>query len=256
MKILMIGDVVGACGRRILSQKLWNLRRTMGIDMVVVNGENASNGNGLLPEDADALFAAGADVITSGNHIWQRREIYDYLDDEANILRPANYPSQSPGNGFCVFHTGSAKVLVINVMGNVFMDALADPFDTVDSILLKQDDVDLVLVDIHAEATSEKRAMGYYLDGRVTAVFGTHTHVQTNDAQILPKGTGYLTDLGMTGAIDSVLGVEKEIILKKFREKLPLRFVQADGEAEIQGLFMEADETTGKALSVECLRIS
>lgn len=256
MRILAIGDVVGPCGRSLLERKLWNIRKTMGIDMVVANGENASSGNGLLPGDADALFLSGVDVITSGNHIWNRREIYAYLDEKPHVIRPANYPERSPGAGYCLFDTGAARVLVINLLGNVFIGALDDPFDTADAILAKGIEADVILVDIHAEATSEKKALACYLDGRVSAVFGTHTHVQTNDAQILAGGTGYLTDLGMTGATDSILGVKKEIVIEKFRSRLPVRFQQAEGEAEIQGLLLDVNEKTGTCRSAEVLRLS
>lgn len=250
MRIFCIGDVAGPCGRKFIEQHLWNLRREYGIDMVICNGENVSSGNGILPCDADALFQAGCDVLTTGNHVFQRREIYDYLDDHRYIVRPANYPAACPGQGYCFFETGTARVAVINLMGTMYLEALDSPFERIDQIL-EGIRADLIFVDFHAEATSEKKAMGYYLDGRVTAVFGTHTHVQTADERILEGGTGYITDLGMTGAYTSVLGIKKEIIIKKFCTKMPQRFFQEEGECELCGIILTVDEKTGKTDNIE-----
>lgn len=250
MKILCIGDVVGPCGRKFLERKLWNLRREWHIDMVVCNGENVSSGNGILPCDADALFDAGCDVLTTGNHVFQRREIYDYLDDRREMIRPANYPAACPGQGYCYYDTPTARVAVLNLMGTVYLEPLESPFDRADQILegLR---ADVILVDFHAEATSEKKALGYYLDGRVTAVFGTHTHVQTADERVLERGTGYITDLGMTGAYSSVLGIKTEIIVEKFRTHMPNRFFQAEGECEMCGIILTIDEKSGKTDTIE-----
>ncbi|MEG1991455.1 MAG: TIGR00282 family metallophosphoesterase [Christensenella sp.] len=249
MKILVIGDVVGPCGRKFLEKHLWRLRKEFSADMTVVNGENMSSGNGILPCDADALFDAGADVITTGNHVFQRREIYDYLDDKKYIIRPANYPACCPGRGYCTYETAGASVAVINIMGNMYLEPLESPFDRIDAIL-EGTRADVVLVDFHAEATSEKKALGYYLDGRVAALFGTHTHVQTADERILPGGTGYITDLGMTGAYSSVLGIKTDIIIEKFRTCMPQRFFQEDADCEMCGIILDIDESCGKTREI------
>lgn len=256
MKVLCIGDVVSGIGCRFLREKLPALKRTMGIDIVVCNGENSADGNGVLPVSADYLFSSGVDVITLGNHAFRRKEIYPYLDDNNYIVRPANFPrSTTPGRGYCVLDCGRYTLAVINLIGNVFNQAPVDcPFYTVDSIL-SEIEADIIIVDIHAEATSEKRSLGFYLDGRVSAVFGTHTHVLTADAQVLPNGTGYVTDAGMTGPIQSVLGVKPEITVKSFRDKLPVRFETLDDECMMDCVLFEIDEKTSKAVSAEAMSI-
>lgn len=256
MKILCIGDVVGKIGCEFLRSKLSGIKRYYGVDLVICNGENSADGNGITPVSADFLFDSGVDVITLGNHSFRRREIYEYLEDKPYIIRPANFPdSTTPGVGHCVVDMGRYQVTVINVMGTMFMDSQLDsPFDTVDRIL-KNTDSKITVVDFHAETTSEKLAMGYYLDGRATVVFGTHTHVQTSDERVLQNGTGYITDLGMTGPQNSVLGVKPEIIIEKFRTRLPVRFELQGGECKLEAALFEIDEKSYKTISVERLRI-
>lgn len=251
MKLLCIGDVVSEAGTEALIRTLPRLKKELGADVTVVNGENAAVGNGLLPATAERLFAAGADCITGGNHTFRRRELYTYLESSPFCLRPANYGSDAPGRGFCVVDKGFVRVGVVSLLGTVFLEPLENPFACIDRILpALAKETDFTVVDFHAEATAEKRAMGFYLDGRVAAVVGTHTHVQTADAQILPQGTAYMTDLGMTGVVQSVLGVAPEQAIEKLRTNLPVRFVSAEGEAQVQGLLCEIDKKSGRALSV------
>ena len=225
MKILAVGDVVGSAGLEYLREKLPNFKRENSIDLCIVNGENSSDGNGITPKSAESIFTSGADVITTGNHVYRRKEMYDYLDENEFIIRPANYSDNNPGRGSCVVDKGRVMVSVINIMGNMFMsESLENPFITMDKVLEEHKDSKIILVDFHAETTSEKRSMGFYLDGRVSAVYGTHTHVQTADEQILKNGTGYITDLGMVGTTDSVLGVRKDIVIDKFKYNMPARF--------------------------------
>lgn len=256
MRILFIGDVVSAVGVEKLTRTLPRFKKEHGVDVVIVNGENAAVGNGLLPASADLLFAAGADCITGGNHTFRRRELYDYLDASPYCLRPANYRDDAPGKGFCVVDKGFVRVGVVNIMGTVFMEPLENPFDCADRTLSAlKDEADFTVVDFHAEATAEKRALGFYLDGRAAAVVGTHTHVQTADEQILPHGTAYITDLGMTGPVQSVLGVTPELAIEKMRTNLPVRFQNPDGECRMQGMLVEIDKKTGKALRAERVSI-
>lgn len=255
MNILCIGDVVGDGGCDFLEEKLRSLKNLYVVDLVIANGENSvSNGAGITPKTADFLFSAGVDVITSGNHGFQRREIYDYLDETPFIIRPANYPAGAPGKGFCTYSLMHHDITIINLMGTVFMDAIDNPFTIAESIL-KEVHTPIILVDFHAEATSEKAAMGAFLDGRVSAVFGTHTHVQTSDAKILPKGTGFITDLGMTGAIHSSLGMRLEPIIHKFRTHLPTRFEMAPGPYMLNGALFHIDDTSGRCLDVQAIRV-
>ena len=256
MKILCIGDVVAGVGCRFLREKLPALKRNLGVDMVICNGENSADGNGVLPTSADFLFQSGVDVITLGNHSFRRREVYPYLDENEFIIRPANFPkSTTPGRGVCVLDFVRYKVAVINLMGNMYSSVSLDcPFRTIDEIL-KDIDAKIVIVDFHAEATSEKRSMGFYLDGKVSAVFGTHTHVRTADCQILSKGTGYITDVGMTGPKDSVLGVNPEITIESFITKIPVRFEPLHGECAMDCVLFEIDEKTGKTIKAESFTI-
>lgn len=258
MNILAIGDVVGSVGCNFLRAKLPQLKKIKAIDLVIANGENSADGNGITPASADFLFKSGVDVITTGNHSFRRKESYALYDETPYLLRPANYPEgTTPGKGMCMVDMGRLQVAVINVMGTVFMESLTCPFETVDNLLLQaeKENAKVIIVDLHAEATGEKRAMGYYLDGKVSALFGTHTHVPTADETILPQGTGYMTDVGMTGTIHSVLGVKSEIIIKKFKEKLPQRFDLAEGDCKMDAVIFEIDDKTGKTLSVERLEI-
>ena len=256
MRILCIGDVVGSVGCRFLRSKLPALKKVKGIDLVVCNGENSADGNGITPVSARFLLDSGVDVITLGNHAYRRREAYELFDESPFIARPANFPEgAAPGRGIVNLDMGRRIVTVINIMGNLFLESGLDcAFDVIDREL-KRAEGRIILVDFHAEATSEKRAMGYYLDGKVSAVFGTHTHVQTSDAQVLPNGTGYITDLGMTGVTHSVLGVKTEIIINKVKTKMPARFDLADGDCRLEGAIFDIDENTGKCKSAESLRI-
>jgi hypothetical protein len=251
MKLLMIGDVVGSCGCRFLAQKLPALKREHGIDITVVNGENSADGNGISRESARSLFQAGADLITTGNHAFQRRNELDLFEDE-NILRPANYSDACPGRGYTIYDMGAVRIAVINLQGVLFMEPLDNPFDTMDRIL-KSIDVPNIFVDFHAEATSEKRALGHYLAGRVTAVIGTHTHVPTADASILGGHTGYLTDVGMVGAEQSVLGVNTQIAIDKLRLHMPTRFAEAEGAGWLCGVVIGFDKKCGKCTKIDSL---
>ncbi len=252
MKILCIGDVVGSIGCEFLRKTLPKFKKLKGIDFVICNGENSSDGNGILPTSADYLFKSGVDVLTLGNHAFQRKEIYNFLDEEETIIRPCNFPSPStPGRGYCTVDLGRTSVTVINLMGQEFIDIRVDnPYYAIDEILKKVESK-IIIVDMHAETTSEKKAMGYYLDGRVSAFYGTHTHVQTADECVLKGGTGYITDVGMTGPVESVLGVKKEIIINRFKTKLPERFEYADGECMLNCVLFDIDGKTGKTISVE-----
>ena len=256
MRILCIGDVVGGVGCRFLRSKLPSLKRFHGVDFVICNGENSADGNGITPLSAQYLFDSGVDAITLGNHSFRRREVYDLLDESPFRVRPANFPSKTtPGKGIINIDTGRRVITLVNLMGNLGMEeGLENAFECADR-MLSQAESKIIIVDFHAETTSEKRAMGYYLDGRVSAVFGTHTHVQTSDAQVLPKGTGYITDVGMTGVIHSVLGVKTEIIINRLKTKLPGRFEQAEGDCRIEAALFEIDDKSGKCLTSESLRI-
>ncbi len=253
MNVLCIGDVVGNCGCKALLKTLPKLKKEYNVDLCIVNGENSAEGNGILPGSAEAIFSAGADVVTGGNHTIHRREIYEILESNNAVLRPANYPAAVPGSGYCEYDLGRHRIAVINILGTVYLDSLESPFDTADRLIKKADDngIKIKIIDFHAEATSEKRALGLYLDGRVSAIFGTHTHVQTADEQVLTGGTGYITDIGMTGAHDSVLGVEKDIIINRFRTHLPERFKNAYGEATLCGVLFNIDEKSGKTTAIQ-----
>ena len=238
---------------RYLAEKLPAERRALGADLVIVNGENVCDVKGLSPAAADALIDYGADILTSGNHVFDRRDIYDYLDNKKTLLRPLNYPAECPGEGARIVTSADGwKVLVLNVSGCAFMDALNNPFASVERAL---DDhrgkYDVAILDIHAEATSEKLALARYFDGRIGVIFGTHTHVQTADEQILPNGTGYITDLGMTGPIDGILGVRAEEVIIKSRTHMPRRFSVATGEVRACGALFDLDAVTGRCKSVK-----
>lgn len=248
MKLLMIGDVVGDIGCRFLAKKLPGIKREYGVDITVVNGENSADGNGITAASARALFSAGADVITTGNHAFQRKNEFSLFEDE-NILRPANHSDACPGHGYTIYDMGSTRAAVINLQGVLFLEPLCNPFDTMDRIL-EEIDTPNIFVDFHAEATSEKRALGHYLTGRVTAVIGTHTHVPTADACILGEHTGYLTDVGMTGVEDSVLGVKKEIAIDKLRLHVPIRFEEAKGACWLCGVLLEYEKKCGKCTKI------
>lgn len=255
MNVLAIGDVVGSIGCRFLRSHLSALKKMKSIDLVIVNGENSADGNGLTPVSVRYLLDSGADVVTSGNHSFRRKESYELYDTCETLLRPANFPPSAPGKGFCIVDMGRIQVGIINLMGVVYMESMESPFDCADRILKDQQMPKITLVDFHAEATGEKRSFAYYLDGRVSAVYGTHTHVQTADECILPQGTGYLSDLGMTGPVNSVLGVKPELVIRKMKTKMPVRFDLASGDCCINGAIFSIDEATGKTLSVERVNI-
>lgn len=253
MNILVIGDVVGSLGCDHVRKCLPSFKKLKNIDVCIINGENSSDGNGITPVSSEHLLTSGADVITTGNHIYRRKEIYDYLDNDCQVIRPANYIKNNPGVGYYIIDKGNVQIAVINLIGTMFMESLENPFHCVDR-LLEIEEVQrckIKIVDFHAETTSEKRAMGFYLDGKVSIVFGTHTHVQTADEQILENGTGYITDVGMTGVIQSVLGVKSEIIVNKFLNNMPARFDYASGDCFMGGCIFEVDNNTGKTIFVE-----
>lgn len=251
MKILALGDVVGSKSVDYIADRLFRVKRELSVDMTVINGENASDVHGVSEKDANALFEAGADVITLGNHTYGRRDICELLSSDAPIIRPANYPPLAPGAGYTVIDVGGVRVLCINILGTALMEAMACPFATVDGILnSEKGNYDVALMDIHAEATSEKIALARYFDGRISVMFGTHTHVQTADEQILPHGSGYITDLGMCGPINSVIGTDASVVIEKMRTKMPARFTVADGEIRACGAIFELDDRTGKVSSV------
>lgn len=252
MKILFIGDVVGRPGREAVVAMLPGLRSELEADFVVVNGENAAGGIGITSELArELLDCAGADVVTLGNHAWAKREVYTFLDQAPRVVRPANYPDAVPGQGWTMFQTTHGAVAVMALQGRVFMDPVDDPFRTADRVIEQiGDDARIVIVDFHAEATSEKQALGWYLDGRATLVVGTHTHVQTADERVLPKGTAYITDAGMSGPMDSVIGMSVESVMPKFTLSMPTRFEVARGGVEVCGVLVDVDEASGKARSI------
>jgi hypothetical protein len=257
MRILFVGDVVGAPGRRIARRRLKALKRDVGADLTIVNGENAAGGAGLTTATAEELFAAGADVITTGNHVWDKREALGLLDREPRILRPANYPEGSPGAGWVVVPAAETEVAVLNLMGRVFMPLVDDPFRAADRILDEiRSEARVVIVDFHAEATSEKMAFAWYLDGRVAAVLGTHTHVATADARILPGGTAFITDVGMTGPFDSVIGVKKEQAIERFRTSRSIPYETADGDVRLAAVHIDVDPVSGRALAIERIELA
>lgn len=255
MNVLFLGDVVSQCGCDFVRKKLPAYKRFAGVDLCIANAENSAKGNGVTPQSAQFLLSSGVDFLTTGNHAFRRRECYDYLDESDTIIRPYNYPAGTPGQGVGVIDMGYVRVGVVNLMGTMYLDALDNPFHAVERALRELDDCRVVLVDFHAEATSEKRAMGFFLDGKVSAVVGTHTHVQTSDDCVLPGGTGYITDLGMTGPVRSVLGIDVEQSINKFLGDPPRRYASGGGPAKMECAVFELDAETGKCVSAEALRI-
>ena len=252
MNILAIGDVVAARGCEFLRKALPNLKKNKGIDLCIANAENSAQGNGVTPESARFLLDSGVDLLTGGNHSFRRREVYEFLDESRSILRPANYHAGNPGQGFTVIDMGRTRAAVVNLSGVCYLENAENPFLCIDKILAELAGIPIILVDFHAEATSEKRAMGFYLDGRISALFGTHTHVQTADAQILPQGTGYISDLGMTGSVQSVLGVAPELSIRWLKTGMPTRFEAAEGGKDmLNGCIFSVDEKSGKCIGVE-----
>lgn len=254
MRILMVGDLVGAPGRRVLSEALPRLRESIGVDFAVVNAENAAGGKGITLKIANSLFDVGADVITLGDHAWDQKELVGQVDQESRLLRPLNFAPGCPGRGTVKIDTAFGPVRVTQVIGRVFMKPNDCPFRAMDRLLAEPDDARVHLVDVHAEATSEKIVLGRYLDGRVTAVVGTHTHVQTADDVILPGGTGYLTDLGMSGVTDSAIGREVAAVTRAFLSGMPTKFDLAKGAAVMHGVWMDVDELTGKVREIRRVR--
>lgn len=257
MRILFIGDIVGKNGRRALHEVLHTIIEEHQIDFCLANAENAAGGFGITPLIAQELLSLPIAVLTSGNHIWDRKEIFEYIEKEERLLRPANYTQESPGKGSLLIRThGGSNVGVINLEGRVFLDHPACPFKTASMEInrLKQQ-TPVIIVDFHAEATSEKMALGWYLDGKVSAVIGTHTHVQTADERVLPKGTAYITDVGMTGPRDSVIGIKKEMVIEKFITNLPRRFECATGQSVFSAVVIDVDENTGLARTIKRLNI-
>jgi metallophosphoesterase (TIGR00282 family) len=256
MRILFIGDIVGSPGRELVIKNLAQIREESRADLVIANGENAASGFGITPKIADELFAAGVEVISGGNHSWDRKEIFDYIPHEPRLLRPANFPAGAPGRGMYLGETRTgARYAVLNLQGRVFMAALDCPFRTADQELARvPPGVKTIFVDMHAEATSEKQAMGWYLDGRVSVVVGTHTHVATADERVLPNGTAYITDVGMTGPHDSVIGMDRGAMVKRFLDALPAKFEVAVGDVRLNGVVVDVDETNGRARSIARLR--
>lgn len=253
MKILFIGDTVAKAGRTIVQQHLKHLQQEYEVDLTILNCENAAAGFGVTPKIADELFDWGIDVLTSGNHVWDKKEILPYLNNNSRILRPANYPPDNPGRGVAVLKTRSGEeVAVMNLQGRVFMPATDDPFRVADAELSKlPKQIKVIFVDMHGEATSEKVAMGWYLDGRVSAVVGTHTHVPTADETVLPGGTAYVTDVGMAGPFYSVIGVIKEDVIKRFLTSIPSKFEFASQDARLNAVLVDVDSSTGKARQIE-----
>lgn len=254
MKILCIGDIVGRPGRRAIRELLPGLKEKHKIDLVLANSENASGGVGLSRKVAEELMGYGVEIMTLGNHTWDNREIFQFINNpEFPLVRPANYPPGTPGRGFRVFQHAGARIGVVNLLGRVFIGEYDCPFRTFDQIYeTLQQETDLILVDFHAEATAEKVALGWHVDGRAAALFGTHTHIQTADERVLPNGTGYITDVGMTGPLDSVIGVKKELVVEKFLTQLPVRFeVETKGDVIFCGIILEIDEVSGKTRYIE-----
>jgi hypothetical protein len=253
MRILFIGDIVGSPGRRIVADRLADIVSQEGIDLVLANGENAAAGFGITPRLAEELFATGIEVLTGGNHIWDRKELLEYIPHEPRLLRPANFPEGTPGRGvFLGTARNGTRYTVVNLQGRVFLGSNDCPFRAADRELAAlPSEVKVIIVDMHAETTSEKEAMGWYLDGRVSAVVGTHTHVATADEHVLPQGTAYISDVGMTGPHDGVIGMERTAILRRFLDNLPARFEVATGDVQMNAVLLDVDETSGRARTIE-----
>jgi 2',3'-cyclic-nucleotide 2'-phosphodiesterase len=258
MRVLILGDVVGRPARRAIRDLVPSLIKRERIDLAIANAENAAGGIGVDLKSAKELLSSGLDVLTSGNHIWKKKEIYQYMDEHSELIRPANYPEGAPGRGWCAWQNDHGlKALIINVQGRVFMpNHVDDPFRSVDAICRERGRHSrVIIVDMHAEATSEKNAMGWHLNGRASIVFGTHTHVQTSDDRILPGGTAYITDVGMCGPLDSVIGMEKETVIKGFLSQLPRQFEVAHENVVLQGIIVDVDDDSGQAREIKRLRI-
>ena len=252
MRVMLTGDVVGRSGRRAFREYTPRLRKEKGLDLVIVNGENSAGGRGITRRSLDELYSGGADIVTSGNHIWDKRDVLEFIDSEPFLIRPANYPEGTPGKGACVYPFKAKNIGVMNLSGRSFMPALDCPFRKADLLLQElAGECDIIFLDFHAETTSEKMAMGWYLDGRVNGVVGTHTHIQTADERILPQGTAYITDLGMVGPWNSVLGVQTDKILEKFLTGMPTRFDVAEGPSVYSAVIVDIDDRTNATAGIE-----
>lgn len=257
MRVLFIGDVVGRKGREMLATYLPKLKQKYRPTLTVVNGENAAGGKGINEKTYREMMECGAQVITMGNHTWDKREIFEFIDDAPKLVRPANFPDGTPGEGMRFFKANTTEVAVINLQGRTFLPPLESPFEKADELIeMAKKRTPVIFVDFHAEATSEKQAMGWYLDGKVSAVVGTHTHVQTADNRVLPKGTAFLTDVGMTGPYDGIIGMDREVVMKRFLTHLPVRFEVATGRGQLSGTYIEIDGKTGFSRSIERILIN
>ena len=252
MRILAVGDVVGQSGRKAFASYTLKLKEDKNIDVVIVNGENAAHGRGITYDTFMQLLSGGADIVTSGNHIWDNKDVFKIIDSEPFLIRPANYPEGVPGKGYCIYPYRAKDIGVINLSGRTFMPVMDCPFvKAIDIIKELQKDCDIILLDFHAEATSEKLSMGFYLDGKITAMWGTHTHVQTADERLLPNGTAYITDLGMVGSFNSVLGIRPEITIEKFLTSMPNKFEVGESPCIYCGVILDIDDKTNKILNIE-----
>ncbi|MDQ0350692.1 metallophosphoesterase (TIGR00282 family) [Alkalibacillus filiformis] len=258
MNILFIGDIVGKPGRTALQNQLPKLKKQYQADLTIVNGENAAHGKGITKNIYQQILDWGADIVTLGNHAWDKREIFDFIDDAHQLVRPGNYPEGTPGTGLQFYKVGSKKVAVINIQGRTFMNPIDDPFTVVDQLIEQaKKETNVIFVDFHAEATSEKQAMGWYLDGQASVVVGTHTHIQTSDERILPNKTAYITDVGMTGPYNSILGVEKEAVIRKFKTGLPVRFdIPETDQTVLSGVVAKVDSKTGEGKNIKRILIN
>ncbi|WP_026701127.1 TIGR00282 family metallophosphoesterase [Salibacterium aidingense] len=257
MKLLFIGDVVGRPGRQMVQEYLPKLKKKYKPAVTIINGENAAGGKGITEKIYKVFLETGAQAVTLGNHTWDNKEIFEFMDRASSMIRPANFPEETPGSGYTLLKVNDLEIGVVNLIGRTFMQPNDCPFKKADQIVKElRKRTPYIFVDFHAETTSEKQAMGWYLDGRVTAVVGTHTHVQTADNRVLPKGTGYISDAGMTGPMDGILGMEKEAIINKFLTNLPVRFEVAGGREQLNGTLIEVDRKTGQAKNIERIQIS
>lgn len=258
MKILFLGDVVGSPGRNMVQEYLPKLKQKYKPNLTIINGENAASGKGITEKIYKQLLEWGADIVTLGNHTWDRREIFDFIDDAKNIIRPANFPEGTPGKGITFVNVNGVDVAIINMQGRTFLPPLDDPFRLIDNLIEEaKKRTNIIFLDFHAEATSEKQAMGWYVDGRVSTVVGTHTHTQTADNRILPNGTAYITDVGMTGPYDAILGMKRDAVMKRFLTNLPVRFeVDEKGRTQLNGIIASIDEKDGTAIGIERILIN
>ena len=258
MRVMLVGDVIGRPGRRAFREYVQKLRKEKKIDVVIANGENSAAGKGLTRTSLDELYSGGAAIITTGNHVWDKKDVMEFIDSEPFLIRPANYPEGTPGKGYCLYPFKAKTIGVMNLSGRTFMPALDCPFQKAEELLKEmQGQCDLIFLDFHAETTSEKMALGFYLDGRITGLVGTHTHIQTADERILPRGTAYITDLGMVGPWNSVLGVRTDNIIYKFTTGLPVRFeVEDEGPRVFSAVIVETDDKTNQAVGIERILIT